>query len=390
MNQTNRLKIGFFIDAFFPMIDGVIMVVDQYARQLMNVADVYVFAPRAQDKSYQDQCPYHVLRSKHLHIPFTDYDLSLPLIDRNFRKQLNQLNLDIVHIHSPFTMGKIGITYAKKRGIPIIGTLHSQYQKDIYERTKSKVLTELAVKEILSVFNRCDELWAVNQAIANLYYSFGANRLPLVMENATDLMPVTNLSDLQKLKLTYQIKPQEKVFLYVGRLDIVKNLDFLMSALYSLRLKAFPFKMIVIGTGPHEDALKKSMKKFGLNDHMIFLGKITDRMMIAHHFAIADLFLFPSLYDSSSLVQIEAASQKTPTLFIEGTATSSMITDQVNGYLAKDDPKDYAETIIKIFKQPKIYQKVKETAFHDLYKTWKDVSMLAYHRYLEKIKKELD
>lgn len=390
MEQAKRIKIGFFIDAYFPMIDGVIMVVDQYARQLMHVADVYVFAPKAQDKTYQDQSPYPILRSKHLHIPLTDYDLSLPLIDRSFRKQLNQINLDIVHIHSPFTMGKMGITYAKKKGIPVIGTLHSQYQKDIFERTKSKVLTELAVKEILSVFNQCDELWAVNQAIADLYASFGTNKIPSVMENATDLLPTVDLTSLQKLKQTYQIKTQEKIFLYVGRLDIVKNLDFLMNALYSLRLKAFPFKMIFIGSGPHEDVLKKLTKKFGLNDHVIFLGKITDREVITHHFALADLFLFPSLYDSSSLVQIEAASQKTPTLFIEGTATASTITDQVNGYLSKNDSKDYAEKIIQIFRQPKIYTKVKEAAFRDLYKTWHDVSKLAYKRYLEIIKKELD
>jgi glycosyltransferase involved in cell wall biosynthesis len=390
MDLQKRMKIGFFIDAFFPMIDGVIMVVDQYAKHLSEIADVYVFAPRSEDKTYQDPSYYHVLRSRHLHIPFTDYDLSLPLLDFSFRKQLNAIDLDIVHIHSPFTMGKMGITYAKKRGIPIIGTLHSQYQKDLYERTKSKVLTELAVKEIINTFNRCDELWAVNQAISNLYYSYGTNRLPLVMENATDLIPLSDIKASNLLKLNYQIKPLEKVLLYVGRLDAVKNLDFLMLSLYTLRLKGFSFKMIFIGSGPHEETLKKSTKKFGLNDYVLFLGKITDRQKMASHFAMADLFLFPSIYDSSSLVQIEAASQKTPTLFIDGTATSSMITDKVNGYLSKQDPKVYAETIIQIFKLPKLHQKVKEAAFHDLYKTWDVVSKHAYQRYQTMIKKELD
>ena len=40
-----RLKIGLFIDTFFPMIDGVIMVVDNYARRLAKFNDVTVFAP---------------------------------------------------------------------------------------------------------------------------------------------------------------------------------------------------------------------------------------------------------------------------------------------------------------------------------------------------------
>ena len=40
-----RLKIGLFIDTFFPMVDGVVMVVDNYARRLKKYADVTVFAP---------------------------------------------------------------------------------------------------------------------------------------------------------------------------------------------------------------------------------------------------------------------------------------------------------------------------------------------------------
>ena len=42
--MENRIKIGLFVDAFFPMIDGVAMVVDNYAKRLVKYADVFVFA----------------------------------------------------------------------------------------------------------------------------------------------------------------------------------------------------------------------------------------------------------------------------------------------------------------------------------------------------------
>ena len=42
--MKNRLKIALFIDTYFPMIDGVVMVVDNYAKRLQEYADVTVFA----------------------------------------------------------------------------------------------------------------------------------------------------------------------------------------------------------------------------------------------------------------------------------------------------------------------------------------------------------
>ena len=50
---------------------------------------------------------------------------------------LKNTHLDIVHIHSPFTMGRVGIDYAKKNNIPVIGTMHSQYKQDFLRASKN-------------------------------------------------------------------------------------------------------------------------------------------------------------------------------------------------------------------------------------------------------------
>ena len=115
------------------------------------------------------------------------------------------------------------------------------------------------------------------------------------------------------------------------------------------------------------------------------LGKITDRKELSAHYALADLFVFPSLYDCSSLVQIEAASQKTPTLFLNGAATANTITPEKNGYLAENNEEKYAEKIIEIFNDEKKYKEVCQKAFEELYLPWPKVVKLAYNRYLELI-----
>ncbi len=385
MNEEKKITIGLFIDVFYPMVDGVVVVVDNYARQLSQKANVIVFAPGARDRKYKGEFPYQVIRSRYIKVPFTDYDMSIPFFDFRFRRRLKKTNLDIVHIHSPFLIGKAGIAYAKKHNVPVIATLHSQFKKDFYERTKSQILTNIAIKEIMRTFNQCDECYAVNHKVAEIFHEYGLSREPKVQLNATDLMPFEDLKEIDKLKKKYEIKADEKVFLYVGRLDVLKNLKFTIQALYRLRLKHYKFKMIFVGSGPYEQEMKQQIKKSGLTDFVHFTGKINDRKVLACHYRLAQLFLFPSLYDSSSLVQIEAASQKTPTLFLRDAATADTITENVNGYLSEADSNLYAQKIIEIMDNTKLYNKVAKQAYKDLYVTWKDTTKQVYANYLKLI-----
>ncbi|HAX02356.1 MAG: hypothetical protein A2Y45_03580 [Tenericutes bacterium GWC2_34_14] len=391
MNITQKPTIGLFVDAFYPMIDGVVVVVDQYARYLQSYANVIVFAPKSTDKDYVDDFPYTVYRSRQIKLPFSDYSLSLPWIDHHFQHALKKADLDLVHVHSPFSIGKMGIMYAKKKNIPVIGTLHSQYHLDFYERTKSELITKIALNKLISTLNQCDELWTVNAYIKDLFEKEGIQKNIYVIPNATDLNYVHLPSNEIDLKRHYNIRPDEKILLYVGRIDELKNLGFLLESLYRLRIKGFKFHMIFVGSGPYEEKMRTLIKKYGLQDHIHMSGRITNRQALALHYKIADLFLFPSIYDSSSLVQIEAASQKTPTLFLKDTATASTIKHNINGYVCEHDSMRYAEMIITIFKDYKSYLRIKEQCYKDLYRTWFDVTKIVYARYQSTIhqKKEV-
>ena len=126
--MDKKITIGLFVDSFFPMTDGVIMVVDNYARRLVKYANVIVFAPKYRKKYDDSKLPYQVIRCNSFEPAFFDYLLPVPKLDMKFYKKLNSCNLDIVHIHSPFTLGKVGVKYAKERNIPCIGTMHSQFK----------------------------------------------------------------------------------------------------------------------------------------------------------------------------------------------------------------------------------------------------------------------
>ena len=139
--------------------------------------------------------------------------------------------------------------------------------------------------------------------------------------------------------------------------------------------------MIFVGSGPDQEKMEKLVKSFSLETNIIFTGKITNREEIAKHYALANLFLFPSLYDCNSLVQIEAASQKTPTLFLEEAVTAGTITPEKNGYTAKNSPEEYAKKIVEIFNDEDKYLQVCENTYKDLYLTWENCVKIAIKDY---------
>lgn len=378
------------MDSYFPMVDGVTMVIDNYARRFNKIADVTVFVPKIPGKDYDDsQLPYKVIRCKSIPFPFLDYALPIPAFDKEFKKQINNADLDIVHIHSPATVGKMALKYAKKHNIPAIATMHSQFKQDFKRAVKSEWLSSILTKKLMKLFNGCTECWAVNSEIARLFYEdYGYKELPKVMNNATDMMPIENIETTnKKIDELYGIKNDEKVFLFVGRLNILKNILFIVDSLKVVKEDGLKFKMLFVGDGQDEDLLREHIKKNELENEITLCGRVMNRELMAEIYARADLFLFPSLYDASSLVQVEAASQKTPTIFIEGSATSATVANGVNGVISPNDSVAYAKEIEKIMNDEEYYKRISEGAFNDLYRNWDDIVSEVYDRYLTIIEK---
>ena len=107
-------KVGLFIDTWYPMVDGVIKVVDNYARRLVQYCEVVVFCPevRGYRREADEGLPYKVVRCHSLPLLHNDYDIPAPALDPHFEAQLIRSGIDFVHIHSPFSVGLAGVLYA--------------------------------------------------------------------------------------------------------------------------------------------------------------------------------------------------------------------------------------------------------------------------------------
>lgn len=383
-----KLNIGFFCDSFYPMIDGVVSVVNNYAKRLCKIANVTVFTTSPRDKNYKDNFPYKVVRCQKFQVPGLDYDLGLPTMDSKFQKELKDSKLDIVHIHSPFSVGKAGVIYAKKHKIPSVATNHSQFKQDFFKATNSPALTQILLNNIIKVFDACDENWAVNDMTADLFVDYGLTKKPYVMQNGTDFNPADSKKYKVDINKKYKIFPTDKVLLFVGRMNVLKNVPILFDVLNILLKYDTSYKLLLVGGGQDLDNFKKQVKKMELSQNVIFAGKVSNQKLLGSIYKRADLLTFPSLYDTDGIVKKEAAAFKTPSLVVEKSLTSSNITNNVDGYICKNDANDIANRILQIFKNEQQYNMVCENCLKNIYKSWDSIIESAYNRYLYLINKK--
>ena len=250
------IKVGIFIDTYYPMVNGVISVVDNCAKRLQGEDfEVTVFCP-IHDKKYVDDFNYKVERCKSFKVFFLDYRAPIPRLDRAFLKALRESNLDIVHIHSAFALGSMATRYAKKHNIPAIATLHSQYKKDFYKTTHSKVITSILLKNAIKVFNRCDECFTVNNAVADIFDEYGIKEHPAVIKNSTNFTPVEDRETaVKKVNEIFNLPKDVPVFTFLGRIYALKNVYFLVDAMSKLKDKNY--RLLMVGDGKDLPALKK-------------------------------------------------------------------------------------------------------------------------------------
>ncbi|MGI6710251.1 MAG: glycosyltransferase [Bacilli bacterium] len=377
-----------FVDVYFPVIDGVVRVVDNYASTFTKMGnECRVVAPRM--KGYTDKSIYEVLRVSSFRLPGFGYNIPAPNIKgRKIKRYLKEHKFDIYHLHSPFTVGKFAIKMARKNKVPVVAHFHSKYYDDFLNITKSKVISKLLVKIILRTYNKADAVWTVNESSANTLREYGFKKEITVVPNGTEFVIPENILELEEEVLKkYNLKKDENLILYVGQLIWQKNLKLIFDTLKVLKDESFPFKMLVVGAGYNEKAIKKYASNLGLDDMVFFLGGITNKEELSAIYSVSDLFFFPSLYDTFSLVVREAAVLKTPSLLSKDSNACEGITNNVDGFIEETDPKKMAFRIKEILKDKKTLIEIGEKAALNIPFRWNDVIKRAEKNYQEIINK---
>lgn len=368
-----ELKVLEVLDCYYPKFDGPCLVVTSYSNSLLKQdVDVKVAVPRF--PKYQDNQKFEVFRTKSM-ASKEGYRCALPGSDGKLKKFLKENKFDIIHIHSPFTMCKFFTKYGKKNNIPTIFTFHTKYREDFERVLKSKFLQNFMMKYIMKNINNADYVWTVSNGAADCLKEYGYKKDIKVIRNGTDLEYPTNSKKLiTTVNAKYSLKDDEFVFLSVGRIVENKKLQLALKAMKIVSDKGFKFKYLIVGDGSYVEQLKDLVKELNISDKVIFTGKIMDRELLSAHYLRANLFVFPSTFDTASLAPIEAAAMKLPTLMNKGCSTAEILTDNINGFLAEENECAWADKILELLQDNKKLADAKELAFKQVYRTWDSVA----------------
>ena len=110
-------------------------------------------------------------------------------------------------------------------------------------------------------------------------------------------------------------------------------------------------------------------------------GAIYDRKKVKAYFSRADLFLFPSTFDTSGLVVKEAAACGCPSILTKGSCAAEDVEDGVSGILSNENSEEFTKHIVDYINSNDLQNKLKAGASEKLYRSWDSCVDLAVQRY---------
>ena len=374
------MKIGQFSDSFLPIVDGVGRVVYHYATALARKGEeCYVIAPMA-DTGFRGGYPFELVDFISMELPRQkQYSTGIPQLDSHYDARMRSVPLDIVHAHSPFIAGLEAQRLARRRGIPIIGMFHSRYYDDFYQLTKTEMLANIAVATIVNFYQRCDEVWTVSQSSKETLYDYGYVGEVIVMPNGTpdiDPSPARAIAAKEKFNL-----PDEPILLYCGQMNWKKNILRILESCACYAQSGKAFALVLAGQGPDVKSIRQKVDELGLTDRVRFTGHITGEDDLYGLYENADLFVFPSLYDTSGMVVREAAAMETPSVVVRGCATAEPILDRQNGFLCEDTTQSLCDVLNMALSDRAMTKKVGKSARKTIYLSWDDIAASTLERY---------
>ncbi|MGI9423121.1 MAG: glycosyltransferase family 4 protein [Hyphomicrobiaceae bacterium] len=285
-------------DAWRPQINGVVRTYERLSDQAAELGVELVFL--APNEFSTIPCPtYPEIR---LAIPGYHY-----VIER-----LGCIAPDAVHVATEGPIGWMARRYCLQRGIPFTTAFHTRFPEYLSGRFGVPASWIYAVQR--KFHNAGAGIMVASPSLAEELETRGFERL----------MPWTRGvdTDLFQPRDARVFGTDRKVFLYVGRVAIEKNIEAFLEA-------DLDGRKVVVGTGPLLDDLRRRYPD------VLFTGKKVG-LELAEAYASADVFVFPSLTDTFGIVLIEAMACGIPVAAFPVTGPLDNVAHGVTGMLAEN------------------------------------------------------
>ena len=280
-------------------------------------------------------------------------DLSFVFQALETHRQNESIEYDLIHSHY-WLSGIVGAMAQQQWHRPHLMTFHTV--GDIKERAyPGEKESKLRLAHEKTLAETCDHLVVSTQQEREFFthhYHIPAGKLWVVPcgVNLDRFQPADKIDNRRRLNL------DEKacIMLYVGRFVPIKGLNRLIDTMACLQDR-LSFRLILVGgdgaESPAYGELLSKIERMGLQDSVIFAGRIDQRVLPLYYNA-ADVLILPSYHESFGIVAMEALACGTPVIATPVGAMPAVLEDGINGLIVNDAaPQPFARQIEEILAQ---------------------------------------
>ena len=245
----------------------------------------------------------------------------LPKYLKALEKLFKENKYRIVHANIN-TLSVFPLYAAKKAGVPVrISHSHSTSNIKEWKRNLIKNLLRPFSKRYATDYFACSEL-AGRYLFGNKTFDRGEVK---IVHNAIDIDKFKfDEVARKKLRKEFGIKDSTIVVGHVGRFVQTKNHIFLLDVFKEYHEKNQDSKLLLVGSGPLEDKIKKKVEKLDLKESVLFLGQRDD---VNKLYSVMDVFCLPSLYEGLPVVGVEAQAAGLPCVFSDKITNNIILDD---------------------------------------------------------------
>ena len=330
------MRIAYISDTYLPETNGIVTAIVRHASWLAERGHEFlIFCPRygyddpgAEESLSVVRYPaWSATSNANTHVSFPRlWDMSV---------RLRRFAPDLVHVHTPLSLGMSGIMQARSLRIPLVQTYHSWVPGFMQYATPSRLLNldkgPRRMRDTLAsrlftraLYNRSDLILAPSEALCEVLRHEGIRPPIRYQTNGIDLAEFPPKTDWRL----------RKSIMHCGRFGFEKNIEIVVQAFAGFLHDHPDWELRLMGEGPAAPYLHSLVERLGISRSVRFEGFVT-RAKLAEAYREADIYATASTIETQGLVLLESMASGTPVVAVDALAAPEMARDGASGIIVQ-------------------------------------------------------